>query len=163
MQTMLCSAMITVTAIVSAYFYKKASSSWGPRNCMIRTYPVLLLMTAFWWIVPSDAPIAVFTVPFILHGIMGVFYSLAMGHYFIISIPSRLQMPGTMLLFIIHGVIPGILGFVLNPLLHKTIRLFTYQEALTPYRIFFTIYVPFYIGCVILGKYMPKHLHQEAQ
>ncbi len=162
-QIMIFNSLEIGVAIIAAYFYKKAAVAWGPRNCMLKTYPLLLCISAFWWLVPGNAPIAVFAIPPIIYGVMSIFYSMAMANYFTISIPPSLQMPGTFLLLMIHGVIPGFLGIILNPLLHKAIRLFTYQEPLTPYRIYFTIYIVFYIGCVILGKYMPKHLHQEAQ
>jgi hypothetical protein len=149
-------------AMASAYFYKKAALAWGPRGCMLKTYPLLLCVSAFWWLVPGNAHIALFATPFVLLGIMNIFYSMAMSNYFTLSIPPRLQKPGTFLLLMVHGVAPGLLGLAVNPLLHKAIRLFTYEAPLTPYRIFFTIYIVFYVGCVILGKYMPKHLHGES-
>ncbi len=162
-QIMVFYSLEVCSAIVAAYFYKKAALAWGPRNCMLRTYPPLLCITAFWWLVPGGAPIAVFAIPFIIYGIMTIFYSMAMANYFTISIPPSLQMPGTFLLLMIHGVVPGVLGIILNPLLHKAIRHFTYQTPLAPYRIFFSIYIAFYIGCAYLGKYMPKHLYHEEQ
>ena len=160
-QIMVFSSIEIGSAIVAAFFYKKAALAWGPRNCMLRTYPLLLCITAFWWLVPDNAHIAIFAIPFILYGIMTIFYSMAMANYFTISIPPSLQMPGTFLLLMVHGVVPGVIGIMLNPLLHKTIRNFTYETPLAPYRIFFSIYILFYIGCAFLGKYMPKHLYKE--
>ena len=155
-QIVLLTSLELVTAIVAAFAYKRMVASRSPSKCMFLAYHTLPVVTLFWWLVPEGAPLAAFALPLAVSGIILIFCSMAMANHFTIVIPDSLQMSGTMLVMLVHGVLTGLLGIALNSLLHQAIDAFHPATPWTHYRLFFSVFILLYFGCLYFGRRLDK-------
>jgi len=155
-QIVFLTSLELVSAIISAYVYKQVVAAWGPRKCMLLAYNAIPAVALFWWFVPMEAPLAAFAFPFIISGILLIFCSMAMANYFTVVMPDNLQMSGTLLIMLVHGVLAGLLGIALNSLLHQVLDIWQFATPWTHYRLFFSVLVVLYVGCLVFGRRMTR-------
>ena len=80
-----------------------------------------------------------FIVPFIINGAAGIFISTSQANYFTVTAPPHLVVSGTILILLTNGALAGILGMMLNPLLHNIIWAMPETSPMTHYRVFLSV------------------------
>jgi MFS family permease len=136
---MILNTVTVCSAITATWIYKYLALHFGTRSCMLWTAPLLLVMSLFWWFVPDGAPWFWFIFPFILVGATSFFISTSQANYFTVTAPPQLVVPGTILIYLTNGALAGILGMILNPLLHNIIWRMDASSPMTHYRIFLSV------------------------
>ncbi len=106
-----------VTSIAAAWATRHLALRFGPRNLMLWSYPLIWILAIYWMIVPEHPSMLLASVPFLTAGLMTVSFSTNLANYFLISVPGRLQIGGTFLIFVVTGGLMGALGMLLNSLI----------------------------------------------
>lgn len=146
-----------ILAVVAASrFYQTMTQRFGARMMIFGTYPLIPLLCAIWILMPVKASWWFLAGPFMVCGIMGVLFSTAMGNYFIVSMPERLQVPGTFLLFVVTGGFPGILGMLLNPLLFHLARRFSGEGPMDAFRLYHAVCAVLFMACLPVVLWLPR-------
>jgi hypothetical protein len=138
-ELMILNTVTVCSAISATWFYKYLTLHFGTRRCMIWTAPLLVIQSLFWWFVPEGAPWFCFIFPFIIMGASSIFISTSQANYFTVTAPPHLVVPGTILIYLTNGALAGILGMILNPLLHNIIWAMPETSPMTHYRIFLSV------------------------
>jgi len=137
---LLLSSIQILTGIAASWLTKHLALRYGPRNLMIAAYPLIWVLALYWILVPERPSLPLATVPFVTAGFLSVFFSTNLANYFIGSVPDRLQIGGTFLVFVVTGGLMGALGMVLNALIfHLASDHFAASGPLMPFRMFYLV------------------------
>ncbi len=127
-----------VSGMTASWLTRHLALRYGPRNLMVGAYPLIWVLALYWVFVPARPSLLLAAIPFIIAGFMMVFFSTNLANYFLISIPGRLQIGGTFLVFVVTGGLMGALGMVLNALIFHFVQTdLSGTETLTPFRVFY--------------------------
>ncbi len=121
-QAVLFAAAQFVASIAGSGMIAPVIARIGARKLALLAYGMIFPVCLFWLAIPGSAGnhAAVFSVPFVLIGIFGVFYNNALHHCFLRSVPPELQAAGSMALHVVTGAAAGIAGMLLAGMLLKT-------------------------------------------
>lgn len=87
---------------------------------------------------------------------MSVFNSTSLNCYFVESVPNRLQIGGTFLVFVVTGGVTGVLGMMLNPVLLRLANCFTLSNPLMEFRLFYGFCVLLFAGGIFPLLALPE-------
>lgn len=139
MTVLLLTTLQLVAMIPVARLYRFIVEHFGPRKMLILTCPVVWLLAAYWFFVPVESSFWLMILPFILISLITVGFSSSMGNYFIIATPNHLQVGGSILIFLIHGGLVGLVGIIANPLLFKIIGSYEAIDSMASFRLYYLI------------------------
>lgn len=129
-----------VTGIAASWLTRHLALRYGPRNLLLWSYPLIWILALYWIFVPARPSLLLAAVPFVTAGFMMVFFSTNLANYFLISIPGRLQIGGTFLVFVVTGGLMGALGMLLNSLIFHFVQgNSSGAGTLAPFRLFYGI------------------------
>lgn len=110
----LLTAVQAVSAIGGSVLVKEISARFGPRKMMFWGYPLVWGLCASWCLLPMQNCPWLLAVPFVLGGISLTVFGASLENYFLLSVPDRLQLGGTFLVFVVTGGGAGVLGMLFN-------------------------------------------------
>ena len=134
-------AIQSVSAIAGSFVVKSITRKFGPRKMLILGYPLLWIICLWWCLIPENPPFAMLILPFILGGMLMVAFSTSLENYFLISVPTELQLGGTFLVFVVTGGAAGAVGMLLNWTLFKIAPMVIDPAAgaMTTYHFYYTV------------------------
>lgn len=136
----LLATLQTLSAIGGSWCCRLITERYGPRQAILLSFPLIWLLALCWWLIPADTKSFLpLMLPFVTAGLMTVFYTTSLGSYFMLSIPNRLQIGGTFLVYVVTGGFIGALGMILNPLFFKLASCHSWETPITVFRIYFTL------------------------
>jgi len=110
----LLSALQAVAAVFGSVLVKHITARFGPRKMMIFAYPLVWLLVACWIFMPAEPHPVLMIVPFVLGGLALMGMGTPLESYFLITIPEKLQLGGTFLVFVVTGGLAGVAGIGMN-------------------------------------------------
>lgn len=134
-------AVKVAASIAGAALWSFLARRYG--SSKVCTYAVMLipLLCLFWLLTPFPLMANIAFLPFLVSGVMIVFYSNSLLDFFMKSVSAPKQQGGSLLIMVITGGIAGLLGFVLNALIFWGIEklLLLQENSLEFYRTYFTV------------------------
>lgn len=136
--SLLLASIQVVTAIAASWLTRHLVLRYGPRNLMLWAYPLIWVLAFYWVFVPERPSLLLAAVPFVTAGFMSVSFGTNLANYFMISIPGRLQLGGSFLVFVVTGGLMGALGMLLNSLIFHFVQTAPAGGGtLAPFRLFY--------------------------
>ncbi len=97
-------------AVATSYVIGLLSEETGPRPLAILFYCSLIALCILWVIGPDHFKWHYMIWPFVLAGSAVIGTSVAMTHYFLISIPNKERVAASLTIYVISGVVAGLAG-----------------------------------------------------
>lgn len=112
--TVLLIALQAVSSIGGSVLVKEITRRFGARKMMLCGYPLAWALCGSWCLLPIGQYWWMMFIPFVLGGVVLMAFGTSLENYFIASVPGKLQLGGTFLVFVITGGMAGVLGMILN-------------------------------------------------
>jgi len=156
----LLAAIQAMASVAGSVMVKHITNRCGPRKMMLIGYPLVWLIPLFWLLIPADAPRFVLVLPFIMGGMVLMALGTSLENYFLVTVPEKLQIGGTFLVFVVTGGCSGAAGMALNWLLFYLAENFCdSSSAMAPFRFYYAI-----VGALFaLGILAPWSLPGKAE
>lgn len=152
-------AVKVVASIAGASLWSFLTRRFGSGKVISGSALLIPLLCLYWLAVPMQLLSWTVFLPFLISGLMVVFYSNSLMDVFMQTVLPRKQQGGSLLVLVVTGGIAGVAGIGLNAFIFSVLEYFRDQGTgdMFSYRLYFLTALLFFLPVVFLiKKFLPE-------